>query len=254
MRDTNTDPSTKGKLRLTSCACAFLGVLTTLGIGFGVSTCISALSPSPTIAASSTQQVDLSDPNIRVTYATDGTMYVDVYVHNDNTSDVNVNVNDPNKKPLDEGGDYKDDENQGSTESGNNQNHHDGCKCEDCTKNDTEDTKPNDTDDNTGNIDDDNTGNTDDGNTDDGNTNKPGDDANVDKPDNEQSQGSDEEIDNDDTKPSGDDVVYDIVWGDTLSKISNMTGYSVDFLAEYNHISNPNLIYAGSTIRYPKKQ
>ena len=246
MRDTNTDPSTKGKLRLTSCACAFLGVLTTLGIGFGVSTCISALSPSPTIAASSTQQVDLSDPNIRVTYATDGTMYVDVYVHNDNTSDVNVNVNDPNKKPLDEGGDYKDDENQGSTESGNNQNH------------DEEDTKPNDTDDNTGNTDDGNTddGNTDDGNTDDGNTNKPDDDANVDKPDNEQSQGSDEETGNDDTKPSkpsGDDVVYDIVWGDTLSKISNMTGYSVDFLAEYNHISNPNLIYAGSTIRYPKK-
>lgn len=43
--------------------------------------------------------------------------------------------------------------------------------------------------------------------------------------------------------------VYDISWGDTLSGISRLTGTSVDELVELNHISNPNLIYSGSSIK-----
>ena len=232
MRNTN-DPLLKSKLRLTNCACLCFGVLATLGIGFGVSTCISALSPGPAMAAGSTQQADLSDPNIRVTYATDGTMYVDVYVHNDNTSKVFVNTGDQDGQPLDEGGNF------------------DGT---------TEDSKPESTD---PNNDEQDPGTTEVA------TEEPGDSESDDKVDSGEVKPEDGESDetkpdasdNDkideqtaDNVPSGDDVVYDIVWGDTLTKLSQMTGYSVDFLAEYNHIADPNLIYAGSTLRYPKSK
>lgn len=47
------------------------------------------------------------------------------------------------------------------------------------------------------------------------------------------------------------DGTYVVVWKDTLTKISNMTGFSVDFLAEYNHIADKNLILVGEVIRYP---
>lgn len=43
--------------------------------------------------------------------------------------------------------------------------------------------------------------------------------------------------------------VYDISWGDTLSGISRLTGTSVDELVKLNDISNPNLIYSGSSIK-----
>ena len=43
--------------------------------------------------------------------------------------------------------------------------------------------------------------------------------------------------------------VYDIVWGDTLSGISRLTGTSVDELVKLNSIENPNLIYSGSSIK-----
>ena len=44
---------------------------------------------------------------------------------------------------------------------------------------------------------------------------------------------------------------YHIVWGDTLCKISSELHYSIDELAEYNHIRNVNLIYAESDLRIP---
>lgn len=44
---------------------------------------------------------------------------------------------------------------------------------------------------------------------------------------------------------------YHIVWGDTLCKISSELHFSVDELAEYNHIRNVNLIYAESDLRIP---
>lgn len=46
-------------------------------------------------------------------------------------------------------------------------------------------------------------------------------------------------------------LVYRIRWGDTLCRISRIFGYSVQELAEYNHIKNPNLIYADSSLRIP---
>lgn len=48
-------------------------------------------------------------------------------------------------------------------------------------------------------------------------------------------------------------VVREIIWGDTLSEISLETGISVDRLADYNHIENPDLIYAGSALRVPSE-
>lgn len=46
-------------------------------------------------------------------------------------------------------------------------------------------------------------------------------------------------------------AIYLIEKGDTLSYISGKVGYSVDELAEYNHIKNVNLIYEGSSLRIP---
>lgn len=44
---------------------------------------------------------------------------------------------------------------------------------------------------------------------------------------------------------------YVIKRGDTLSEISLRTGISVDHLADVNHIKDPNLIYAGSSLIIP---
>ena len=44
---------------------------------------------------------------------------------------------------------------------------------------------------------------------------------------------------------------YHIVWGDTLCEISSLLNYSVNELAEYNHIENINWIYAESDLRIP---
>ena len=44
---------------------------------------------------------------------------------------------------------------------------------------------------------------------------------------------------------------YHIVWGDTLCSISSDLHYSVDELADYNHIRNVHLIYAESDLRIP---
>lgn len=50
--------------------------------------------------------------------------------------------------------------------------------------------------------------------------------------------------------PSG-HWVYIVKRGDTLSRISGMLGFSVQELAEYNHIKNVNLIYTNQAIRLP---
>lgn len=50
--------------------------------------------------------------------------------------------------------------------------------------------------------------------------------------------------------PEG-NMVYVVKKGDTLSAVSRMVGYSVDELAEYNHIKNVNLIYVDESLRIP---
>lgn len=47
---------------------------------------------------------------------------------------------------------------------------------------------------------------------------------------------------------------YHIIAGDTLCKISTLLHYSVDELAEYNHIQNVNMIYAESDLRIPQAE
>lgn len=47
------------------------------------------------------------------------------------------------------------------------------------------------------------------------------------------------------------DEVYIVQRGDWLSTISAQYGVSVDQLAEFNGIKNPNLIYTGSALRVP---
>lgn len=44
-------------------------------------------------------------------------------------------------------------------------------------------------------------------------------------------------------------IIYTIKWGDTLSQIALKYGVAVKSIAEQNQISNPNLIYAGNTLR-----
>ena len=48
-------------------------------------------------------------------------------------------------------------------------------------------------------------------------------------------------------------VTYVLRPGDTLSKIADRFGTTVSALAELNHISNPDQIYAGDTIRIPER-
>lgn len=50
--------------------------------------------------------------------------------------------------------------------------------------------------------------------------------------------------------PEG-NMVYLVQKGDTLSEVSGILGYSIDELAEYNHIDNVNLIYAAESLRIP---
>ena len=56
-----------------------------------------------------------------------------------------------------------------------------------------------------------------------------------------------DEREEDNIKPS----VYIVKKGDTLSKIANMYGLTYQYLAAYNNISNPNLIYPGEQIKIP---
>ena len=50
--------------------------------------------------------------------------------------------------------------------------------------------------------------------------------------------------------PEG-NMVYVVKKGDTLSAVSRMVGYSVDELAEYNHIKDVNLIYVDESLCIP---
>ena len=46
-------------------------------------------------------------------------------------------------------------------------------------------------------------------------------------------------------------VLYTIKRGDTLTKIANKFDTTVSEIVSLNNIKNPNLIYAGTTIRVP---
>ena len=48
-------------------------------------------------------------------------------------------------------------------------------------------------------------------------------------------------------------ITYTVVWGDTLNDIASEYGISVSELAQYNGISNVNLIYVGQKIQIPQK-
>ena len=52
-------------------------------------------------------------------------------------------------------------------------------------------------------------------------------------------------------KPTGEDIVYIVKKGDTLSGIASKYGTTYQELAAYNNISNPNLIYPGQEIKIP---
>ena len=52
-------------------------------------------------------------------------------------------------------------------------------------------------------------------------------------------------------KDSDGNWVYVVKRGDWLSRVSGQLGWSVQELAEYNHISNPHLIYTDQSIRIP---
>lgn len=60
-----------------------------------------------------------------------------------------------------------------------------------------------------------------------------------------------EAVKNGQNRYNDDDTAYKIVRGDTLSQISQRTGYSIQFLAEYNNIQNPNLIITGDLLYIP---
>lgn len=56
---------------------------------------------------------------------------------------------------------------------------------------------------------------------------------------------------NNETPANSNDVVYTVKKGDTLSGIASKYGTTYQKLAEYNNISNPNLIVVGQKIKIP---
>jgi LysM repeat protein len=44
---------------------------------------------------------------------------------------------------------------------------------------------------------------------------------------------------------------YIVRWGDTLSAIGLRYGWSAAYLAQVNHLSNPNFIFAGQVLLIP---
>jgi LysM repeat protein len=44
---------------------------------------------------------------------------------------------------------------------------------------------------------------------------------------------------------------YTVRWGDTLSAIAARTGWSAAYLAQVNHLANPNFIFAGQKLLIP---
>lgn len=46
-------------------------------------------------------------------------------------------------------------------------------------------------------------------------------------------------------------LLYRIRWGDTLTYISNHSGFTIQELAEFNHIEDPNLIYTQRFLVFP---
>jgi len=52
-------------------------------------------------------------------------------------------------------------------------------------------------------------------------------------------------------RPAGSGFYYKVRWGDTLSEIGAAYGWSADYLAQVNHLTNPDLIFAGQLIFIP---
>jgi len=247
MRNSKSPPTWKD--RMFSIGCLGFGILGTLGIGVGVLTCMEALHPGLPVIAAQTEDsqdqvaspldsslpVDLNDPNVRIHYDENGRMVVDVYLTKDPVTDVDVNVHDGN---------------EGDTEV-----------------EDHEADKPDDpTEENPGNTDESDGNKPDEADKPDGDTDKVEDgDTEVQNPDQSSTSPAtgeftptagmtDEEkafLESAGGKYLDTDTIYTIQPGDTLTKISGMTGFSVDFLAEYNHIADKNLIIAYASLRYP---
>ena len=51
--------------------------------------------------------------------------------------------------------------------------------------------------------------------------------------------------------PPGPGSYYTVRWGDTLSGIAARTGWSAAYLAQVNHLTNPNFIFAGQKLMIP---
>jgi LysM repeat protein len=49
------------------------------------------------------------------------------------------------------------------------------------------------------------------------------------------------------------DTIYNVVEGDTLSKIARKYGTNWQALAQYNHLKNPDLIFPDQKIMIPSK-
>lgn len=246
MRNSKSPPTWKD--RMFSVGCLGFGILGTLGIGVGVLTCIEALHPGFPVVAAQTEDsiaqvaspldsslpVDLNDPNVRIHYDENGRMVVDVYLTKEPVTDVDVNIHDGNNGDTDTENPEADKPDDPVTEdSGDSGESGDGGD-------------PGESDDPTG-------------------TENPEGDAEVQNPDQSETSPAtgeftpsagmtDEErafLESAGGKYLDTDTVYTIQPGDTLTKISGMTGFSVDFLAEYNHIADKNLIIAYASLRYP---
>ena len=219
-----------------ACACVVAGFCGILGVIFGTAAVCSrlgrsqqlAMAGSPTVVEGYYQQQGSQD----IWYDAGGRMHVNVHITREPDREINI---------------YIDPDGNVSTEAPASvpaDNGDDGSAAAGPSDNDGEPGGQASVPDGDGNGEEDPAGST--GEDDDGHT-----DASLPKTEAEILAEMEERRKNGYSGYSETDVQYVIRRGDTLSAISNDTGFSVDFLAAYNSIADKNLIITGEVLRYP---
>lgn len=209
--------------------CVIIGLLGVMGIVVGVVVACNAYVLKPQTTVQVPQNVD--PENLSVYYDPSGQMHVNIYIEKRPDLDINVNIDENGEASVETI--VHDDENTTDTTSENTaENTTEGItnpSDETSTENQTENTTETESSDKTP-ID------------------KDSITSELEKELLDQMQ---QQIADGKSGYSETDTVYTVIHGDTLTKISHDTGFSVDFLATYNHIADKNLIITGESIRYP---
>lgn len=217
--------------------CVIIGLLGVMGIVVGVVVACNAYVLKPQTTVQVPQNVD--PENLSVYYDPSGQMHVNIYIEKRPDLDINVNIDENGEASVETI--VHDDENTTNSTS------------ENITDTTSENTAENTTEGITNPSDETSTENQTENTTETESSDKtPIDkDSITSELEKELLDQMQQQIADGKSGYSETDTVYTVIQGDTLTKISHDTGFSVDFLAAYNHIADKNLIITGESIRYP---